>query len=505
MLRLALFVVAVGLATIVLSRFVDQPGALTVQWLGYQVETSVFAATVVLTGLITALLLVWSLVRYLVTRPGAIRELMRRKREKRGLDALSRGLVAVGAGDKGHARKYAAEAYKLMPGEPLTGLLRAQAAQLHGDRSAARKIFQTMAATPETEALGLRGLFLEAKREHQTEAARQFAERAMERNPDLAWSVNALFELQCRANDWAGALRTLDVAQRHKQVEKPVAERRRAVLLTAQALDAEETDMNRARQLALDAHRLAPDLVPAAEIAGRIMASQGDPTRAAKVVQKTWELSPHPDLALTYAHLRPGDGPHDRLKRVRNLAQWSPEEMEGAIAVATAAVEARDWAAAREALEPYLERRPQARICTLMARIEGGDTGDQGRVREWLARAVRAPRDPVWTADGYISDQWSPVSPITGELDAFEWKAPVELLAAHDPLVIDDAVSPASIEGDGAATPAAEPEEETARQADDAIEEDIFVPPRPPDDPGPVEDEAQDVAPEDRKFLAPST
>lgn len=503
MLRLALFFVAVALAAVALAWFADEPGALTVEWLGYQVETSVFVSALALGALVLVLLLIWSVLRYLLTRPAAVREMVRRKREKRGLDALSHGLVAVGAGDRDQARRFAQQAHKLMPREPLTGLLRAQTAQLHGDRAAAREVFQNMAEAPETEMLGLRGLFLEAKREHQTEAARLFAERAMERNPDLAWSVNALFELQCRASDWEGALRTLDVAQRHKQIEKPVAERRRAVLLTAQALDAEETDMNQARQLALDAHKLAPNLVPAAELAGRIMASQGDASRAAKVVQATWELNPHPDLAFTYAHLRPGDSPQDRLKRVKFLAQWSPDEKEAAIAVATAAADARAWDEAREALIPYLDGRPQARVCTLMARIEGGATGDQGRVREWLARAVRAPRDPAWMADGYVSDQWSPISPITGELDAFEWKAPVELLASPEPLVIDE--RPA-VDGDAGpqVIDAETAEEVSARGGEDEVEAEIFVAPRPPDDPGPVPEEAEDEVEAERKFPVPS-
>src|SRR5690606_31456134 len=37
-------------------------------------------------------------------------------------------------------------------------------------------------------------------------------------------------------------------------------------------------------------------------------------------------------------------------------------------------------------------------------------------------------RDPAWVADGVISERWAPASPVTGRLDAFEWKAPVERL-----------------------------------------------------------------------------
>ena len=73
-----------------------------------------------------------------------------------------------------------------------------------------------------------------------------------------------------------------------------------------------------------------------------------------------------------------------------------------------------------------------------MARIEAGD-GNKGREREWLARAVRAPRDRAWIADGYISDRWLPVSPVTGAVDAFEWKAPVDAIGkGDDTLLIEE-------------------------------------------------------------------
>ncbi len=51
-----------------------------------------------------------------------------------------------------------------------------------------------------------------------------------------------------------------------------------------------------------------------------------------------------------------------------------------------------------------------------------------GRARAWTLRAVRALHDPAWTADGYVSDRWRPVSPVTGRLDAFQWQTPVASL-----------------------------------------------------------------------------
>jgi HemY protein len=191
-------------------------------------------------------------------------------------------------------------------------------------------------------------------------------------------------------------------------LERVKADRRRAVLLTAQAQAAEEGDPERALTLALEAHGLAPDLVPAAAIAGRMLASRGNTPRAAKILQRTWSRSPHPDLATAYAYARIGDSPRDRLDRIKQLAALSPNSIEGPIAVAAAAIEARQYDEARAALEPLLHSRLTQRAATLMARTEGEQHGDKGRVREWLARAVNAPRDPAWTADGIVADRRSP-------------------------------------------------------------------------------------------------
>src|SRR5262249_48460734 len=67
---------------------------------------------------------------------------------------------------------------------------------------------------------------------------------------------------------------------------------------------------------------------------------------------------------------------------------------------------------------------PRKRVAALMAELERAQ-GDEGRGREWMARALNARRDPAWTADAFVSDHWLPISPVSGRLDAFEWKDPL--------------------------------------------------------------------------------
>jgi HemY protein len=428
MLRLISFLIGVALAAAGLAWLADRPGELVVQWQGYQIETSVFRAIILLVVIVVVALVAWSLLRNVWHGPATLGGVLAKRRQQQGIEALSSGMIALGAGDRSAAMRAAVQARKWLPNEPLTHLLRAQAAQLTGDRTTARRIFEAMLASPDTEQLGLRGLFLEAQRVEETEAARHFAQRAVALNPKLNWAVDALFDLQCRLGDWAGALEALAIARKNGQIDKLAADRRRAVLLTAQAQAAEETDPERTLNLALEAHGLAPNLVPAAAVAGRLLAARGNTPRAAKILRRAWSRSPHPDLAIAYAYARIGDSPHDRLDRIKQLAAMQPASIEGPIAVGAAAIEARQYDEARAALEPLLHGRLTQRVATLMARIEGEQNGDKGRVREWLARAASAPRDPAWTADGVVSDRWAPTSPVTGALDAFQWRVPMESL-----------------------------------------------------------------------------
>jgi len=503
MIRVALYILLVGVIAFGAAWLADRPGDIVLDWQGWHIETSLMVAVVAVIVIVIALMILWTLIRWILHGPSAVSGFFRERRQTRGYRALSRGMVAAGAGDARLARQSAKEAHKLLSNEPLALLLDAQAAQLAGDRKSARKAFEAMTERPDTELLGLRGLLIEAQRAGDEETARLCVERAAARAPGLSWAATALLEQQTREGDWQAALQTVERNAEHRLIDKKAAKRARAVLMTAQALEFEDGEPERALSLALEAHKLAPELVPAAVVAGRLSSAAGNTRQTTRVIEKTWRLSPHPDLAEVYAHARPGDSARDRLKRAKALLQKMPNNEEGRIAVAVAAMEARDWAEARTAIEPLTRSAPSQRICLLMADIAEGETGDAGLVREWLSRAVRAPRDPAWTADGYVSDHWAPVSPISGRLDAFEWKVPVEALAAPEPELPEPEEAPAELETpppliEAKAAEPVEPEpepqpEETAAepepQKDDSAEEE------PAEEEAPAKDAAKPPAP----------
>jgi HemY protein len=180
--------------------------------------------------------------------------------------------------------------------------------------------------------------------------------------------------------------------------------------------------------------------------------------------------------------------------------------LESRLAVARAALDAHEFAEARESLKPVLAT-PTRRVAALMAHLEEAETGDVGRAREWMARAVHAALDPVWTADGLIAEHWMPVSPATGRLDAFRWRVPVADLTPRGPLIEPAPTAPAipaptlPVPVSAAAPPASPPTKDVTpapKRPEARPKAEVPAPPAPKSAPAPepmVESAAVEVLP----------
>jgi HemY protein len=461
MYRIILFLLLIALASAGAAWVADQPGEVVMTWGGWRASPSVPVFAELFGIAVVAAMLAWTILRALWRTPETVRRRRRERRQARGRHAITQGLLAIGHGDSSAARAHAQAARKHAGGDPLALLLHAQSAQLDGDREGARAAFRAMAEREDTRLLGLRGLFIEAQRADDPVAAVMLAEEALKIAPASTWASQAVLGFRCAKGDWSGALTILDNNLASGLIDKAVYRRQRGVLLTARALELETVDRDMSRESAMEAVKLAPTLVPAAVLASKYQSEAHQVRRSMRIVETAWLAQPHPDLADAYAHVRLGDSARQRLVRVQTLAAKAPGHLESALALARAAIDATEFEQARAALARFIAV-PTQRVALLMAEIERTEHGDSGRARAWTLRAVRALHDPVWTADGYVSDRWRPVSPVTGRLDAFQWQTPLASLpsdkgAALDAKEFNDAMMTAPRRVEPPREPPAEP------------------------------------------------
>ena len=180
-----------------------------------------------------------------------------------------------------------------------------------------------------------------------------------------------------------------------------------------------------ARENAIEANRLSPDLIPAAAMAARSYIENAKPKYAIRVIQKAWQAQPHPDLAAVFSEIAPEETPVQRLKRFETLRKLAPDHRETKLAMAELYLSAEDFKNARKEVESLLEIDPDARVFTIMAAIERGEGGADELVRGWLAKALGARRGPQWTCDNCqtVHSTWTPVCESCEAFDTLAWES----------------------------------------------------------------------------------
>jgi HemY protein len=358
----------------------------------------------------------------------AILRYFNRNRERKGFQALSDGMLALASGEGQLAMDKATRAARFLNQPSLTNVLAAQAAELSGNRQKATEIYKTLVQLPETRFVGVRGLLKQKLEDGNIDVALKLAETAFAIKPKHEEVQDTLLQLQAKTQNWDGARKTLRTKLKHGSLPRDVHKRRDAVLALSQAKGVlEDGQTVEARENAIEANRLSPDLVPAAAMAARSYIENAKPKYAIRVIQKAWQAQPHPDLASVFSEISPEETPVQRLKRFETLRKLAPDHRETKLAMAELYLSSKDFKNARKELESLLEIDPDARVFTIMAAIERGEGRSDELVRGWLAKALGARRGPQWTCDNCQTAHptWTPVCESCEAFDTLTWKAPL--------------------------------------------------------------------------------
>ncbi|MEM6660424.1 MAG: heme biosynthesis HemY N-terminal domain-containing protein [Pseudomonadota bacterium] len=350
-----------------------------------------------------------------------------RNKAAKGFDALAEGMMALASGEGRVALAKAEKANRYLNRPELTNLLTAQAAEMAGDRAKAEQTYRKLVEDDATQFVGVRGIMKQKLSDGDTDTALKLAEKAFALKPKHVDTQDVLLKLQADKEDWSGARGTLNAKLKHGSLPRDVHKRRDAVLALshAKALEA-EGDTAKARQAAIEANRLSPELIPAAVMAAKGYIHQGQKKQAAKVLKNAWTSMPHPELAAAFAQIEPDETPVARIKRFTPLTRTKHDDPETKMLLAELNLAAEDFPAARRAMGDLAETDLTTRSATLMAAIVKGEGASDAVVKGWLARAVTAPRGPQWICDdcNTIMAEWVAICSACGGFDTLSWRRP---------------------------------------------------------------------------------
>lgn len=434
LIKILLFVAVIAAATFGAGYLMETGSDVLVTVSGTELVISPLMMVVLALALVC---LVWVLLkvigfllatfRFLNGDETAISRFFDRNREKRGYDALSEGMMALASGEGRAAMAKAAKAERYLKRPELTNLISAQAAEMVGDKKKAEEVYKRLLLDEKTRFVGVRGIMKQKLVAGDTDTALLLAEKAFAIKPKHVETQDTLLRLQANSEDWGGARKTLSAKLRHGSLPRDVHRRRDAVLALSEARDDMISgEIPKARDAAIEANRLSPDLVPAAAMAARMYIEAGKPRNAVRILKKAWDMNPHPDLAVAFAEILPDESAEERVKRFKALTKLKPDNTQTIMLLAELHIAAKDFPAARSALGDMAETDPTARSLTIMAAIERGEGSEDTFVRGWLTKALSASRGPQWVCDNCnsVHNEWVPVCKNCETFDSLSWVVP---------------------------------------------------------------------------------
>jgi len=419
----------------------DNPGSVTIYWLGYEIQTYFGVLLFALLGLLMSILLFARIVRVIFKSPREFFNARKRRRETEGYKALTFGMAAVAAGDKDEATKFSKQAEKLLGNPRITRLLSAQTAALNGDGEAASRFFNTLSNDKETRFVGLVGLIRQAQHSGNTTVVHKLTKEAYELRPGSAFIVETLFDLQIANGSWEEANKTLADSVRRKVKPESLVKKSRAVVLSALAqskkLEGNEKEAIFASESALNYDK---EFVPAALIRTGLISDVKSQRKAVSFIESFCKRKPHPKILEAYVKLWQNEEDLQKYQRLQNLLDHKVVDDEVMLFMAQSALNAHLWREARSKIELIKEKKVTVSYCLLMSELEKLEMHDDNLSKSWLEKASRALPDKTWACNscGAVALEWSATCGNCHAFDTIIWKEPPRVEQLHTVLFSKD-------------------------------------------------------------------
>jgi len=373
----------------------NRQGTVTVDWLGWHVQTNMFVALATALIALVILYLVFkaltALGKTLAIGPGAAEGRLRAA--VRGLSEAYGGLrndnAALARVEARRARNaFGDHDTKTYPG----ALMEADGLARMGRTAEARVLYKALLNDRDAEAGALRGLLELATKERNDDEIQEWLERALFKVDNPAWAARPAIELAKRTGRMVNMERALQVAEKNGEISPAEAKEMRAAAFVAQSKAAAEAGKaSEAIKLAQKALSVDAGSGEAAVQAATLLTKDGKTRKAEQVLEASWEASPSEAVAKAWRTLSGNQDAMTGLTRAQTLAAINPHHPESHLVVAQAAIEATMWGQARSQLEPLTSGdAPSARACALMAEVEKGEKNDTEAAMAWMRRALEA-------------------------------------------------------------------------------------------------------------------
>ena len=348
--------------------------------------------------------------------------------KKKGYNAFVSGMIALANKDYKRAILESKKISNHLDDNPsLVLLLKSEIFKVEKKYDELSVVYENMSKNKHTENLGYRGMMEQYLRAQDYHHAFIYGERLFNNNPFIEKIYDILVSIIAKTNNWQQFLIISDRAFSKKIIDKKVYEENKSIGFFEIAKIKQLSEIEESLKYMQKALKFRKNFPPYIKLYINLLIQNKNYNLAKKSIKKAWNELPHAEykesiLSLA-AHLE-----IEMSELVEYIAGTSYKNEESIILMVEAFVESKKWDDARNQIKDLLDVRPKKEVCLLMAKIEGGDSGDVQKINAWTQRAKDGAANNIWicTISKKSQQTWSSVSE-AGYFNSLEWRQPIML------------------------------------------------------------------------------
>lgn len=418
------FLIAFSLLCVLGMLIASYPGEAKFDWLNYSISLPIglfIASLLVIIGIIISLNNLW---RWLWNLPQNYISYLQKKRDLKGMNLLIDGLSAIAAGQDQEAKEIIATASELLPENPLSQFIAAQASYITGDDETATKQYMSMQKDRRTSFLAIRGLIMQAKNREDYKLAQEYIIKASSLRPDSPWLQNEYF-LNTIYLAQKGIFPKTEKNKLTKYFTKPKWHRHQAMLIWLKLQNTNLLSDSEREKLHLKIFEIAPDWTANVTQLVEHYIKHESFSKAQKLLIDAFKFHPHRSLGDLWNTVFFEMEAIDRYRTMEKLVGSQENHPESLFCLTKSAMHAQLWGQAKEYLDKLLSQGYTRTGCNLMAELmELQHPTKFELAREWWLKASQTSTDYEWQCGECLhnSSQWELICGHCFSIDRVCWQ-----------------------------------------------------------------------------------
>ena len=361
---------------------------------------------------------------YIKQSPKRIKDSLKIKNYNKSFNAIVKAMAALYNNDDKELNFQSNILEKLLKNNPISIILRAEAAKKSKKFDIAENHYNTMLLNPDTKILGLRGLLEQNLKKQDYHHALIYAEEIYNINPRLDWIYKTIIQIIVRTKNWHKLIEISKNAFNKRIIPKTDYFKSISIAKYEIALIKESTSSIESSQLLKDANSDRPNFPPIVKKLANLLIQNNQLSKAKNLIFKCWSIEPHPMLFEELIEISKREN-SSIVSATSKLIKNNATSYDSIIVLVKANIIENNWIRSKELIKPVLTARPNKTICQLMYEIEIGITGNAQKANSWKNRAALGDIEKTWVCknSATIQEEWSSVSE-GGFFDSLEWTWP---------------------------------------------------------------------------------